>query len=897
MKRTFYLLKTLLVAVGLCVGANAWADPIETIGTTSSGWWTDFSETYTLEGYGKYHFQFTTTNANDGVVHKTWLLVATDGDYPKSYTGKGGSHTGTEYFVWRGDSYSWGQGGNSNDNPTIHACSNTYSTANPTGAGLQAAMNGAAVDMVITRESNNIYATATVTPSNGENEFTMSFSYLYGNATSANIGLFLTVQNAQVVLNTAEQTSKWSTVWTTDFSSVPSGVTYSINSGTMNIDNGYLLYYTPNQNQPRTTTLSFTDDAFNVNTDWVLEFDWNSGSSNTNGSNVVFATDQGTAFTMSWAQYATSVVVTNASSTELTNTLPCLGYNKGTCNSWSHITINGDAANGIYLTITNNGTTYVNKQLVTSTFGYPKTFNGTLGKNVSSMFVDNIVFRTPAVAGFVATPTSEVTRADGTNRKFTLNCLTDGATIYYATSDLEKGAAGWVEYTGEVSTDATTIYAYAKDNENNTSDKMNFETGAGTTIDLQPATVTHSNNGVYTIASNQSSILGAPTATIHYQIDGGSEQTSTSTSIVVNIVTDGTLTYWLTADGYGSVDPEDETVYAPRAYAVTTTIDFKTSNENTWSSHGDEVDVDGDTHTYYKYKDQSGKILGDGLLATTFLNGTIDNSWRIQRFYGGTAPYNNTEYVALKNLAAGQLIQIESSSAPAIVSNLTEVPASTYTGTYTYTATTAGDVIVSLGKGVVLKTIKLCETSVSKTITAAGWATYCSPYALDFSGVSGLTAYIITGATGSTLNLTQVNNVPANKGVLLEGAAGDYDIPVVASSSTDVSTNKLVGVTSETAGVDAGIYVLMNINSKVGFYQTLNAFTVGANTAYLPSNFAGSGSGDARAFYLFDDDATGINAVSTTKAETGNYYNLAGQRVAQPTKGLYIVNGKKVVIK
>lgn len=228
------LMKTLLVALVCLVGgtSSVWADPIETVGSTSSGWWVDFSSTYTLEGYGKYHFQFTTTNANEGTVYKTWLLVATDGN---DSHGGGGS----EYFVWRGEGYAWGQGKNSNDTPTKLVVSNTYATANPTGAGIQAAMNGAAVDMVITRESNNIYATATVTPTNGENEFTMSFSYLYGNATSANVGLFFTVQNAQVVLNTAEQTSKWTTVWNADFSSAPSGMTYSVTNGSTNITSGY----------------------------------------------------------------------------------------------------------------------------------------------------------------------------------------------------------------------------------------------------------------------------------------------------------------------------------------------------------------------------------------------------------------------------------------------------------------------------------------------------------------------------------------------------------------------------------------------------------------------------------------------------------------------------------
>jgi hypothetical protein len=47
------------------------------------------------------------------------------------------------------------------------------------------------------------------------------------------------------------------------------------------------------------------------------------------------------------------------------------------------------------------------------------------------------------------------------------------------------------------------------------------------------------------------------------------------------------------------------------------------------------------------------------------------------------------------------------------------------------------------------------------------------------------------------------------------------------------------------------------------------------------------------------DDATGIEKVEKDASvkENGEFFNLAGQRVAQPTKGLYIVNGKKVVIK
>ena len=192
-------------------------------------------------------------------------------------------------------------------------------------------------------------------------------------------------------------------------------------------------------------------------------------------------------------------------------------------------------------------------------------------------------------------------------------------------------------------------------------------------------------------------------------------------------------------------------------------------------------------------------------------------------------------------------------------------------------------------------------TTVSKTIDATcGWATYCSPYALDFSSaIANLTgAYIVTGGSDGVLTMSSVTGtVPANTGLLLEGS-GTVEIPVVASSSTDVSANKLVGVTAETSDVAAGIYVLLygadDTSGPIGFYKTTTAFTVGANTAYLPDGFDGA---TARSFFGFGDQLTGISTVKATVAEGSEIYNLQGQRVAQPTKGLYIVNGKKVIIK
>lgn len=203
------------------------------------------------------------------------------------------------------------------------------------------------------------------------------------------------------------------------------------------------------------------------------------------------------------------------------------------------------------------------------------------------------------------------------------------------------------------------------------------------------------------------------------------------------------------------------------------------------------------------------------------------------------------------------------------------------------TFTNAGE---QLGFVIALDVIEAPAT-VTKTIGTAGYATFCADVPVSFEG-SGVTAYIAT-LSGSKVSFSEVTSVPANTGVLLKGSAGEKTF-TVAESSTDVSANKFVGVTKETE-VSGSIFVLMAgtaDNQGTGFYKTNGQFTVGANTAYLPASVA-----EARTFIGFDNESTGINEVPVAENAQGKVYNLQGVRVAQPTKGLYIENGKKIIIK
>ena len=93
---------------------------------------------------------------------------------------------------------------------------------------------------------------------------------------------------------------------------------------------------------------------------------------------------------------------------------------------------------------------------------------------------------------------------------------------------------------------------------------------------------------------------------------------------------------------------------------------------------------------------------------------------------------------------------------------------------------------------------------------------------------------------------------------------------------------------------DNNWYVLNNGDNGLGFYKLSKNGTIEANKAYLTY----SGGVGAREFIGFDDDATRIEMPMVESSDADAVvYDLQGRRVAQPTKGLYIVNGKKVIIK
>lgn len=205
-------------------------------------------------------------------------------------------------------------------------------------------------------------------------------------------------------------------------------------------------------------------------------------------------------------------------------------------------------------------------------------------------------------------------------------------------------------------------------------------------------------------------------------------------------------------------------------------------------------------------------------------------------------------------------------------------------------------------------TIKYFEPTVPVTLGTNGYTTFACPRPLDLTAANlptGLKVYK-AAVDGDKVKFTEINQaVPANTGVLLEGEAGEtYNIPVAESGTAPEGNKFLVNSTGGTfAATEGYTYFGMKkatLASDAIVFATFKPSTVAipTNKAYLKVLKSSLPSAARQLVCTFDDDTTtGIKAIGDMQQTKGSYYNLAGQRVSKPSKGLYIVDGKKVIMK
>lgn len=177
--------------------------------------------------------------------------------------------------------------------------------------------------------------------------------------------------------------------------------------------------------------------------------------------------------------------------------------------------------------------------------------------------------------------------------------------------------------------------------------------------------------------------------------------------------------------------------------------------------------------------------------------------------------------------------------------------------------------------------------------TPSYWATYYNG-TTSFTADANTTVYqAAVSSDKKKVQLTEVADkvIPASEGVILKSSSSSITLTPATTTAT-LSGNELTG--TDAALVNPGnAYCLSKGTSGIGFYKFTADGTIPANRAYLVISGA-----TARGFIGFgDDDATAIDAVKAIN-DDAPLYELSGRRVTgQPQKGIYVKNGKKMIIK
>lgn len=185
------------------------------------------------------------------------------------------------------------------------------------------------------------------------------------------------------------------------------------------------------------------------------------------------------------------------------------------------------------------------------------------------------------------------------------------------------------------------------------------------------------------------------------------------------------------------------------------------------------------------------------------------------------------------------------------------------------------------------------------------YATLYLPFGVTIDSESDVDAYIMTivGEVASGTNIGK--NIPANTGVILKGTNTSVNLTINDAATATTTNNDLEGtcVVKDARENVEGVYDLVlgkgTTSNTLGFYLAPAGGKLAANKAYLPYRPAAAGARVNGFAIQWDDETTGIRSIDNGKqsVKNGAIYDLSGRRVENPQRGLYIVNGRVVVVK
>lgn len=208
----------------------------------------------------------------------------------------------------------------------------------------------------------------------------------------------------------------------------------------------------------------------------------------------------------------------------------------------------------------------------------------------------------------------------------------------------------------------------------------------------------------------------------------------------------------------------------------------------------------------------------------------------------------------------------------------------------------------------VFNNIDVEETGYNLVVSAAGYATYFNS-AEAFTMPASMSGYVWD--EGNIVDVyAPAQVVPANEPLVVKAPAGNYALWFTTSTAATYKSygmNALEGTDVATAITNDDDYYFYGLSlnassdpASVGFYwmnATGAAFTNGAHKAYLKLAKNTSAGSQAVNGFPFNGTTTGIEQIEAGADAKNTIYDLSGRRVNKAAKGIYILNGKKVLVK
>ena len=492
-----------------------------------------------------------------------------------------------------------------------------------------------------------------------------------------------------------------------------------------------------------------------------------------------------------------------------------------------------------------------------------------------NMAIQKIVIESNNIEESIEKPELSIVGANGGDRTVSIKTNktnADNATTTYYTTNGEDPTTSSKVYNGNItisSSDAIDGKVVVKamtvktDDSNIKSEISTLEVnGVGTylTLNAPEVSISFKQNGdnyipVYNFSSDQSSIAGTPTVTYSYEINS-SKGTATSYEATEK----GTLKVIVSADGYTSAE---KTV-------IINNILFNRSYNYDFSiltSHSE----------------------------TTVANPINYNNINCQAY--------SLESDAFENITLNGMSQLWANTAGKTLGLMSRVGKGsvTYTGSFPEGSFFVGDNnvsttnVLSYSQYGFVKELSVYIPLVTVSVSEAGYATYATTNNIvvpDNNDVKVMTVKVNEDKATITLNDVPAGKViPANTGILVKAAKGDYNFVVTSKEGAKLENNSLIAATTDVTSDGATFFALTKMDTKVGFAVVKEDVKIPAGKAYLKVPAATTAK-----FFSLDGEATGINSVKTVKAD-GAYYTLEGVKTTKPVKGLYIHNGKKIVVK